>query len=169
MVSVIIAETMMKLNQALRKNTFQSGLYLMVDLPSNSCKTLYRAFNWPNNIDHMVDIVHMIHMIWYRSYDIHILVLKTRLIHQTPISIFDLYFPSYSGQSKSNNLHQAAEIVILKWLLKRFLSVLLGNIIKMGWTSLDKMEFDPYGLERFTTHIYWHRFVKCRQWKIYKY
>ena len=36
----------------------------------------------------------------------------------------------------------------------------------MCWTSLDKMEFDPYGLERFTTHIYWHRFVKCRQWKI---
>ena len=44
MVSVIIAETMMKLNQALRKNTFQSGLYLMVDLPSNSYKRLILVF-----------------------------------------------------------------------------------------------------------------------------
>ena len=51
MVSVIIAETMMQLNQALRKNIFQSGLYLMVDLPSNSYKTLYRDFNIRSKIE----------------------------------------------------------------------------------------------------------------------
>ena len=45
MVSVIIAETMMQLNQALRKNTFQSGLYLMVGLTSNLYKRLIPDFN----------------------------------------------------------------------------------------------------------------------------
>ena len=59
-------------------------------------------------------------------------MLKAILKHQTPIAIFDFDFQDDLDQSKSNNLHQATEIVILKWLLKRFLSVLLSNIIKMG-------------------------------------